>query len=282
VVKKGDTVTVKLIDRDERGRLRLSMKALEPRPEGMPEPDPSASRVAAARAVKEGARGGRRGGGGRGGSAARRRRLAAGCSMRPRPVSPRHRGVHRTDCANGLTVLSEFMPGVRSVAFGAWVRFGTLHEPRERWAWRTCSSTWCSRARRAQRAEIALLARVARRVARCLHGARAHQPIRRACSTSTSHAADVIGDLMFHARAARCRPRARAQGVLEEIAMVEDTPTTSCSSCTTRRCGASTRTATRSSARRRRCGRSRCDDLRELHARAVPAGAGSWWRRRAT
>jgi polyribonucleotide nucleotidyltransferase len=42
VVKKGDRVTVKLIDRDERGRLRLSMKALIPRPEGMPEPEPRA------------------------------------------------------------------------------------------------------------------------------------------------------------------------------------------------------------------------------------------------
>jgi polyribonucleotide nucleotidyltransferase len=37
VVNKGDRVTVKLLDRDERGRLRLSMKALVPRPEGMPE-----------------------------------------------------------------------------------------------------------------------------------------------------------------------------------------------------------------------------------------------------
>ncbi|HEX4934955.1 MAG TPA: S1 RNA-binding domain-containing protein, partial [Gemmatimonadaceae bacterium] len=37
VVKKGDRVTVKLIDRDERGRLRLSMKALLPKPEGMSE-----------------------------------------------------------------------------------------------------------------------------------------------------------------------------------------------------------------------------------------------------
>ncbi|MDP1860614.1 MAG: S1 RNA-binding domain-containing protein, partial [Gemmatimonadaceae bacterium] len=37
VVKKGDQVTVKLIDRDERGRLRLSMKALMPKPEGMEE-----------------------------------------------------------------------------------------------------------------------------------------------------------------------------------------------------------------------------------------------------
>ena len=34
VVKKGDKVRVKLIDKDERGRLRLSMKALLPKPEG--------------------------------------------------------------------------------------------------------------------------------------------------------------------------------------------------------------------------------------------------------
>jgi len=33
VVKKGDRVKVKLLERDERGRLRLSMKALEPKPE---------------------------------------------------------------------------------------------------------------------------------------------------------------------------------------------------------------------------------------------------------
>src|SRR5687768_17489685 len=51
VVKKGDRVKVKLLDRDERGRLRLSMKALLPKPEGMAE--------------EEGNGGGR---GGRGGS----------------------------------------------------------------------------------------------------------------------------------------------------------------------------------------------------------------------
>jgi polyribonucleotide nucleotidyltransferase len=40
VVNKGDRVTVKLLDRDERGRLRLSMKALVPKPEGMPDEEP--------------------------------------------------------------------------------------------------------------------------------------------------------------------------------------------------------------------------------------------------
>jgi polyribonucleotide nucleotidyltransferase len=37
VVKRGDRVRVKLIDRDERGRLRLSMKVLQPKPEGVDE-----------------------------------------------------------------------------------------------------------------------------------------------------------------------------------------------------------------------------------------------------
>jgi polyribonucleotide nucleotidyltransferase len=60
VVKKGDRVKVKLLDRDERGRLRLSMKALLPKPEGMTE--------------EEGNGGGRgsRGGGERGGERPRR------------------------------------------------------------------------------------------------------------------------------------------------------------------------------------------------------------------
>jgi len=37
IVKKGETVKVKLVERDERGRLRLSMKALLPKPEGTPD-----------------------------------------------------------------------------------------------------------------------------------------------------------------------------------------------------------------------------------------------------
>ena len=77
VVKKGDRVKVKLIDRDERGRLRLSMKALLPRPEGMPEPEPVAAGEGGSeggeRPRREGGdRGGRPRGGGRGGERSRR------------------------------------------------------------------------------------------------------------------------------------------------------------------------------------------------------------------
>ena len=41
-------------------------------------------------------------------------------------------GLRRTTLPNGLTVLSEHIPGVRSVAFGAWVKAASIHEPRER------------------------------------------------------------------------------------------------------------------------------------------------------
>jgi len=52
VVKKGDRVKVKLLERDERGRLRLSMKALTTKPEGE------------SRSSEEGSGGGGGGGGG--------------------------------------------------------------------------------------------------------------------------------------------------------------------------------------------------------------------------
>jgi polyribonucleotide nucleotidyltransferase len=71
VVKKGDHVKVKLIDRDERGRLRLSMKALQPKPEA-PAPaegggEPTGGEgepVAAAAGASESEEGGSGGGGG--------------------------------------------------------------------------------------------------------------------------------------------------------------------------------------------------------------------------
>ncbi len=63
VVKKGDRVKVKLIERDERGRLRLSRRALLPKPEGMPEGDAGGEGSSG-----EGGNGGGEGRGDRGGS----------------------------------------------------------------------------------------------------------------------------------------------------------------------------------------------------------------------
>jgi polyribonucleotide nucleotidyltransferase len=65
VCKKGDRVTVKLVDRDERGRLRLSMKALLPKPEGMADEPERPRREEGERSGggDRGGRGGRNGGG---------------------------------------------------------------------------------------------------------------------------------------------------------------------------------------------------------------------------
>jgi polyribonucleotide nucleotidyltransferase len=72
VVNKGDRVTVKLLDRDERGRLRLSMKALVPKPEGMPEEEPRPPRPEGDRPPREdGERSRSRSGSGGGGRARR-------------------------------------------------------------------------------------------------------------------------------------------------------------------------------------------------------------------
>ena len=71
VVNKGDRVTVKLLDRDERGRLRLSMKALVPKPEGMPEEEPRPPRAEGDRPPREDGERPRRSSG-RGGERSRR------------------------------------------------------------------------------------------------------------------------------------------------------------------------------------------------------------------
>ena len=39
-------------------------------------------------------------------------------------------GLFRSTAPNGVTVLSEFLPGLRSVALGMWVRSASAHEPR--------------------------------------------------------------------------------------------------------------------------------------------------------
>mgnify|MGYP002777099641 FL=1 len=61
VVNKGDRVTVKLIDRDERGRLRLSMKALQPKPEGVEDEVPETAGAGSGEGRGNGERRGGRG-----------------------------------------------------------------------------------------------------------------------------------------------------------------------------------------------------------------------------
>ncbi len=134
-------------------------------------------------------------------------------------------GLERTVFANGLTVVSERVPGVRSVALGAWVRSASVDESRDLMGVSHMLEHLCFKATER---------RTAREVAASLESlggsldaytSREHTSFQaRVLDEHLLQAADVVADVMF-------RPLLRAEDlalekkvVLEEIAMVEDTP----------------------------------------------------------
>jgi predicted Zn-dependent peptidase len=137
---------------------------------------------------------------------------------------PEH-GLRRTTLPNGLTVLSEHMPGVRSVAFGAWVRAASIHEPRERMGVSHLLEHMVFKGTRSRSArEIALSLEV-------LGGsldaytAREHTSFQaRVLDEHLSEAADVVCDLVFRPALRSTDLTLERKVVLEEISMVEDTP----------------------------------------------------------
>jgi predicted Zn-dependent peptidase len=134
-------------------------------------------------------------------------------------------GLHRTVLANGLTVLSEYMPGVRSVAFGTWVRAASIHEPRERMGVSHLLEHMVFKGTARRSAKEIALSLEALGGSLDAFTAREHTSYQaRVLDEHLEQAADVVGDLVF-------RPLLRGEDlhlerrvVLEEISMVEDTP----------------------------------------------------------
>ena len=117
------------------------------------------------------------------------------------------------------------MPGVRSVAFGSWVRAASVHEPRERMGVSHLLEhmVFKGTARRSAK-EIALSLEM-------LGGsldaytAREHTSYQaRVLDEHLEVAADVIADLVFRPALRATDLRLERKVVLEEISMVEDTP----------------------------------------------------------
>ena len=54
--------------------------------------------------------------------------------------------VRSTTLPNGMTVLTDDMPHLESASLGIWVKRGRAARPKPSMAFRTCSSTWPSRA----------------------------------------------------------------------------------------------------------------------------------------
>jgi predicted Zn-dependent peptidase len=134
-------------------------------------------------------------------------------------------GLRRTTLPNGLTVLSEFMPGVRSVAFGAWVRAASLHEKRDRMGVSHLLEHMVFKGTRRRSAkEIALsLEQVGGSLD--AYTSREHTVYQaRVLDEHLEIAADVIGDLVFEPVIRPADLALERNVVIEEIGMVEDTP----------------------------------------------------------
>jgi predicted RNA-binding protein with RPS1 domain len=198
------------------------------------------------------------------------------------PPEPSDRPVRRTELPGGLVVLTEAMPGIRSASLGVWVRAGSVTSRPRRWASAISSSTWSSRARAAAAPRARARARAARRLARRLHHARAHQLPGARARRRHRH----------RARRAR-RPRARAR------CCARRTSSWSARSCSRRSPPSRTRPTTSSSTctpslmwgdhpygysilgTRDTVAALTVDDLRRVHAERY-SPRNWWWRRPAT
>jgi predicted Zn-dependent peptidase len=134
-------------------------------------------------------------------------------------------GFRRTVLPNGLTVLSETMPGVRSVAFGAWVRAASLHEPRQLMGVSHLLEHMVFKGTRRRSAKQIALELEALGGSLDAYTSREHTVYQaRVLDEHLDVAADVIGDFVFDPLLRKADLDLERKVVLEEIAMVDDTP----------------------------------------------------------
>ncbi len=134
-------------------------------------------------------------------------------------------GLRATTLDNGLTVLSERMPGVRSVALGAWIRAASLHEtPRTMGVSHLLEHMVFKGTERRDAKEIALsLERLGGSLD--AYTAREHTSYQaRVLDEHVREAADVLGDMVFRPSLRNVDLALERKVVLEEIGMVDDTP----------------------------------------------------------
>ncbi|HTE47748.1 MAG TPA: pitrilysin family protein, partial [Gemmatimonadaceae bacterium] len=133
--------------------------------------------------------------------------------------------LRRTVLPNGLTVLSEHMPGVRSVAFGAWVRAASLHEPRDRMGVSHLLEHMVFKGTETRSAHQIALSLEALGGSLDAYTSREHTVYQaRVLDEHLREAADVIGDIVFRPTLRETDLALERKVILEEIGMVEDTP----------------------------------------------------------
>jgi predicted Zn-dependent peptidase len=126
---------------------------------------------------------------------------------------------------NGLTVLSEQMPGVRSVSFGAWVRAASVHESAERMGVSHLLEHMVFKGTERRSAKQIALELEALGGSLDAYTSREHTVYQaRVLDEHLVQAADVIADIVFRPLLRTSDLALERKVVLEEIGMVEDTP----------------------------------------------------------
>ena len=134
-------------------------------------------------------------------------------------------GLHRTELANGLTVLSEAVPGARSVAFGAWVRAATLHEREEEMGVSHLLEHMVFKGTTTRSAQQIALSLETLGGSLDAYTEREHTSYQaRVLDEHLTDATSVIGDLIFEPTLRAADLKLERKVILEEISMVDDTP----------------------------------------------------------
>jgi predicted Zn-dependent peptidase len=134
-------------------------------------------------------------------------------------------GLRRSVLANGLTVLSEHMPGVRSVALGAWVRAASLNERPEVMGVSHMLEHMVFKGTPTRSAKDLALALETLGGSLDAYTSREHTAYQaRVLDEHTAIAAEVIADLVFRPLLRQSDLDLERKVVLEEINTVEDTP----------------------------------------------------------
>lgn len=134
-------------------------------------------------------------------------------------------GLHRTDAENGVVVLSETLPAVRSVAVGIWVRAASAHEEaRTMGVSHLLEHMVFKGTERRSARQIALELEV-RGGALDAFTARDHTSYQaRVLDADLPRALDVLTDIVLHPVLREADFELERKVVLEEISTVEDTP----------------------------------------------------------
>lgn len=134
-------------------------------------------------------------------------------------------GLRRTVLPNGLTVLSEHMPGVRSVALGAWVRAASLNEPPQVMGVSHMLEHMVFKGTPTRTTKDLALALETLGGSLDAWTSREHTSYQaRVLDEHVAQAADVMADLMFRPLLRQADLDLERKVVLEEISTVFDTP----------------------------------------------------------